>query len=115
MKTSNLGDAPVIHPVKGVDMALIGIGDRMTLTRMTIQPGSLFPEHSHPNEQIGTCIEGEGELRSGGKILKVRAGESWVIPENERHSFLSQGEKPVIIIEAWSPPREDYMAMARKK
>ena len=115
MKTSKLGDAPVIHPVKGVDMALIGIGERMTLTHMSIKPGSLFPEHSHPNEQIGTCIDGEGELRSGGKVLKVLPGVAWAIPENERHSFLSQGDKPVIIIEAWSPPREDYMAMAKKK
>lgn len=104
-----------MKPLKGVDMAIIGDGERMTLIRITVQPGAVFPEHSHPNEQIGTCLHGEGELTSGGESLGVEPGVSWTIPANEPHSFVAKGDEPVIIYEVWSPPREDYLSMAEKR
>lgn len=96
-------------------MAILGSGEKLTLIRMNIQPGSIFPKHSHPNEQIGTCLEGDGELKSGGRAIKVVPGSSWTIPANENHSFIAKGEKIVVIVEAWSPPREDYLSMAKKR
>ena len=41
-------------------MDLLGDGERMTLVRIYAQPEAVFPDHSHPNEQIGICIEGGG-------------------------------------------------------
>jgi hypothetical protein len=32
---------------------------------------------------------------------------------NEAHRFEAKGDRPVIIFEAWSPPREDYRARAK--
>ncbi len=114
MKSLRNSDAPRFEPVKGAEMALIGDGERMTLTRIYIKPGAVFPDHSHPNEQIGTCIEGKGVLISGGKSLNVEAGVTWTIPADEEHRFEAMGDHPVIIYEAWSPPREDYRALAKK-
>jgi quercetin dioxygenase-like cupin family protein len=113
MKHFKLEEAPRLEPVKGAHMALIGDGERMTLIRMEFKPGSIVPDHSHPNEQIGTCIEGTGTLTSGGMPLKVEPGVSWVIPADESHKFEANGNSSVIIYEAFSPPREDYRAMAR--
>lgn len=115
MKSTRIDEAPRLKPLKGVDMAILGSGERMTLIRIIVQPGAMFPEHSHPNEQIGTCIKGEGELTSGSKNIKVKPGVSWTIPSNEPHSFVAKGDTPVLIHEAWSPPREDYLSMAGKK
>lgn len=114
MRSTSIKDAPRLKPLKGIEMAILGSGETMTLIRIVIQPGAFLPEHSHHNEQIGTCLEGEGELTSGGKSIKVEAGISWTIPSNEIHSFIAHGDKPVLIHEAWSPPREDYLSMAKK-
>lgn len=114
MKSTRIDKALTLSPLEGVEMAILGSGDNMTLIRITVQPGARFPEHSHPNEQIGTCLKGEGELISGGKSIKVEPGVSWTIPADEPHSFVAKGSLPAIIHEAWSPPREDYLSMAKK-
>ena len=114
MKSTRMREAPRLKPLKGVEMAILGSGERITLIRIVIQPGASFPEHSHPNEQIGACLEGRGELISGGENLRVEPGVSWTIPADEPHSFVAEGDQPVVIYEAWSPPREDYLAMAEK-
>ena len=113
MKSTRVEDAPRFNPVKGAEMALIGDGGKMTLVRILIQPGSVFPDHAHPNEQIGTCIEGTGVLTSGGKDLQVKPGVTWSIPVNEPHKFVATGDEPVVIYEVWSPPREDYRKLAK--
>ena len=115
MKSTRIDEAPTLSPLEGVEMAILGSGENMTLIRIIVQPGALFPEHSHPNEQIGTCLKGEGELVSGGKSIKVKPGVSWTIPADEPHSFVAKGNTPVLINEAWSPPRKDYLSMAKTK
>jgi quercetin dioxygenase-like cupin family protein len=112
MKYVKMEEAPRFEPVPGAEMALIGDGADMTLTRIYIKPGSVFPDHAHPNEQIGTCIQGEGVLTSGGRSLDVKPGVTWTIPAGEPHDFVAKGDTPVIIFEVWSPPREDYRAKA---
>lgn len=114
MRSTRFEVASRFKPLKGVEMAIIGSGEKMTLIRMSIQPGAFFPEHSHHNEQIGTCLHGEGELVSGGESVRVEPGVSWTIPSNELHSFVAKGDETVIIYEVWSPPREDYISMAKK-
>lgn len=112
MKVCNLATAPRLEPVPGVEMSILGSGEKMTLTRMVIKPGAIFPEHKHINEQIGLCLEGGGELISNGKRIRVEPGVSWCIPENEPHSYIN-GNQITIIIEGWSPPREDYVSIAK--
>ncbi|MFQ6077253.1 MAG: cupin domain-containing protein [Candidatus Bathyarchaeia archaeon] len=112
MRSTSIEKAPRLRPLKGVEMAILGSGENMTLIRILIQPGAVFPDHSHPNEQIGTCLEGRGVLTSGGESLEVAPGVSWTIPPNETHSFVGKGDRPVVIYEGWSPPREDYLSMA---
>ncbi|MBS7619690.1 cupin domain-containing protein [Candidatus Bathyarchaeota archaeon] len=114
MKSMRLEEAPTLQPIKGFEMFIIGNGKTMTLIKIIAQPGAKMPEHKHNSEQIGTCLEGEGELTSGGET-QVKPGISWVIPSNEPHSFIALGDKPVVLTEAWSPPREDYLEMAKRR
>jgi quercetin dioxygenase-like cupin family protein len=113
MKSSRVEEVPRFKPLEGVEMALIGDGDNMTLIKIFIQPGAVFPDHTHLNEQIGTCVKGEGILTSGGDVLNVESGVAWTIPANEVHGFMAKGDGPVIIYEVWSPPREDYRSMVK--
>ena len=115
MKSTKIEAPPHLKPFKGVEMAILGSGERTTYIKMTCQPGSAFPGHSHPSEQIGPCLEGAGEFISGGETLRVTPSVSWTIPANETHSFVVKGERAVLIYEVWSPPREDYLLMAEKR
>jgi len=115
MRSIRLEEAPTLQPIKGFEMFIIGDGETMTFIKIIVQPGAVIPEHKHHNEQIGTCLEGEGELTSGGETLKVKPGVSWVIPNNEPHSFIALGDKPVVLTEVWSPPRKDYLSMAKSR
>jgi len=114
MKSSRVEDAPRLSPLRGIDMTILGSGERATFIRIVLQPGAVLPMHTHPNEQIGTCLGGEGELISGDEVLRVEPGVSWTIPVDEPHSFTVKGDRPVVINEIWSPPREDYLSMATK-
>jgi quercetin dioxygenase-like cupin family protein len=113
MKIKNTDNAPRLIPAEGVVMMLIGNGKKITLIKVILQPGAMIVDHNHPNEQIGTCIEGEGVLSSGDEKIQVYPGVTWTIPGGEMHRFEVFGEKEVQLIEAFSPPREDYRAMAR--
>lgn len=113
MKSTTIENAPKFKLMKGVKMTLIGNGERMSFIRIKIKPGAVIPDHSHPHEQIGTCVEGEGVLTSGGEALKVVPGITWTIPPEEVHRFEAKGENPTLIHEIWSPPREDYKKLAK--
>ena len=113
METRTWETAPNLNPVEGVKISIIGDGKNLTYCYINCKPGALIDDHSHHNEQIGTCIQGVGTLVSGGKTLKIKPGLSWLIPPNEVHKFTAEGEKEVILIEAFSPPRIDYTSVAR--
>ena len=113
MKITIVDRAPRFEIVDGVEIILIGIGEKMMLSKIILKPNTILPNHNHPNEQIGICVNGSGTMISGGTSYHVHSGVSWTIPAYEEHSFESKGEIPVIIYEGWSPPREDYKKMAK--
>jgi len=115
MKSGVIGRVPRISPTKGVSMDILGSGEKLTLVRIVAEPGAVIAEHSHPNEQIGTCVSGMGRLIVKGSQLKVEPGVCWIVESNESHSFIAEGGVSCVLVEAFSPPREDYLAMASRK
>lgn len=60
-----------------------------------LEPSSVIPPHKHPWEHEIFVIEGEGEIRVGGQLLKVREGEAVYIPPGVEHSYKNQSrDKP---------------------
>ncbi len=81
----------------------------------TITPGIPTPAHSHPHEQIGFLIEGEGDLYIGKEKNHVVAQCTFVAPPNVPHNFDATGKKPAVLVECFAPPREDYLSMVSGK
>lgn len=113
METRTWETAPNFNPVDRVKISIIGDGTNLTYCYITCKPGAVIDNHSHHNEQVGTCIQGMGTLVSGCNTLKIKPGLSWLIPPDEVHKFTAEGEKEVILIEAFSPPRLDYTSVAK--
>jgi len=113
MQPTSWDEAPRFEPIPGVDIRIIGNGMHATMCYIVIHPGAVVDWHSHPHEQMGTLISGNGELTSGGKTVKGKPGSAWCIPPNEEHRFETKGDKPAVIIETFAPARTDYVIKVR--
>jgi len=65
------------------------------------------PEHQHPHEQMGMCLEGRFELVIAGEARVVAAGDSYLVPGDTPHSARSL-DAPARALDIFAPPREDY-------
>ena len=82
-------------------------GGKMSMVVFYIAPGADVPEHSHPQEQIGTVLKGSLELIIGDEKKVVKPGDVWCIPPYVVHSGHCP-EEATEVLECFAPPREDY-------
>jgi quercetin dioxygenase-like cupin family protein len=82
-------------------------GAHAMISLVEMQPHSVVEPHSHPHEQLGLLIEGEGEFTIGEETRHVCAGDMWRIPGGVLHT-LTCGDQPIRAIDVFYPIREDY-------
>lgn len=58
----------------------------VTLAYVTIQAGTLLPEHAHPQEQVCNVLQGQLELTIEGDSRVLEPGIAATIAPNLRHS-----------------------------
>lgn len=83
-------------------------GERIMLSYSKIEPNSKSPLNRHPHEQAGIVIEGELKLTIGKETRILKKGDAFNIPGNVEHKG-ETGNQQTIIVEVFSPPREDYI------
>lgn len=71
-------------------------GTASTITRYIYEPGSIFPAHTHPEEQITIVHQGAIEFEIDGEITTLRAGELAIIPGGAVHGARVIGDETVI-------------------
>jgi quercetin dioxygenase-like cupin family protein len=97
-----------INPKKLVD-GIIGYythGEKLTFGYVELGAGSKIPQHHHIHEQITYIIEGQLDMIIDGKAYSLTPGMYFVIPSNTPHSAIAKTDCK--IVDAFSPPREDY-------
>ncbi|MFW9995839.1 MAG: cupin domain-containing protein [Candidatus Odinarchaeota archaeon] len=109
MKIVKSDEAPELETVKGRHGVILVVGEKAMMMKLTVEPGIPTPAHSHPHEQMGHLLEGKGVLYIGDESKEITAGTSFQIPSNIPHNFDATGDKPAVLIEAFIPPREDYI------
>jgi len=114
MKIVRQEDAPKLETVKGRHGVILVVGERAMMMKLTVEPGIPTPPHSHPHEQMGHLIEGEGTLYIGDESTSIKAGTSFWVPPNAPHNFDATGDKPAVLVEAFAPPREDYLEKVKE-
>jgi quercetin dioxygenase-like cupin family protein len=88
-------------------------GERLTFGILELKPGVHIPSHSSPSEQVGIVVQGEVTLTIDGETRVCGVGDWWIIPANVPDTIESVGAEGCTIIEAFSPPREDWVDMPR--
>ena len=109
MKTINPGEHPTLETVPGRFGEIIIVGEKAMMMRLTVQPNVPTPPHKHPHEQMGLVLEGEGTLYIDGEEKHIVEGTSFWVPQNSAHNFDATGDKPAVLIECFTPIREDYL------
>ena len=61
---------------------------------VSFAPGSSFPRHKHPGEEIIYVTQGTLEYEVAGKWVTVKAGEVLFVPDGVVHAARNTGKEP---------------------
>jgi unsaturated pyranuronate lyase len=103
-------DAMGVIPIWDGVIARAVVGRDCALSVVELEPNSVVPEHSHPNEQLGLVISGSVSFRIGEEERQLAQGGMWNIPPNVPHE-VHIGPEGAVIIDVFSPPRQDWQAL----
>jgi quercetin dioxygenase-like cupin family protein len=97
-------DIPAESVFPGITRQVVH-GDRQTMVRYVYAPGSVFPIHAHPEEQVTVVVSGRIAFDVDGQRVELGPGEVAVIPPNVPHGANVVGEEIVETFNALSPRR----------
>jgi quercetin dioxygenase-like cupin family protein len=80
-------------------------GERQTMVRYLYAPGSIFPIHQHPEEQITVVISGQIAFHVDSAERTLGPGGVAIIPPNVPHGAKVVGDETVETFNAMSPRR----------
>jgi quercetin dioxygenase-like cupin family protein len=80
-------------------------GDRQTMIRYLYEPGSVFPAHAHPEEQITVVVRGRIAFQIDRQWRELGPGQVAIIPANMPHGARVVGSETVETFNALSPRR----------
>ncbi len=104
-------DVSRIEMLKGVHRKTMATTDEVMLCEFFLERDAVVPTHQHMNDQVGYVISGELEMTIGGVVQVCNAGDTYAIPGGVMHS--ARAIVDCLVIDAFSPPRNDYRTEAR--
>ena len=87
-------------------------GSRVMFSFVRLHPDVAMPRHNHPHEQLGYILEGSMKLTIDQEERDLHPGDAYTIPGGVFHGAVS-GPDGCLVLDAFSPPREDYLARAQ--
>jgi quercetin dioxygenase-like cupin family protein len=99
-------EAKPIHVLPGLIRKTLAQSTSMMICEFAFEADVEIPIHSHPHEQVGYLVYGQVEMTIDGKKFLLNKGDSYCAPSNVPHG--AHTLQPSIIIDTFSPPREDY-------
>jgi len=106
-----LSEIDQIEMLPGVHRRTMATTDEAMLCQFSIESGSIVPIHSHKNDQVGYVVSGKIEMTIGKDVRKLSPGDTYAIPGGIEHSAKAIVDS--VVIDVFSPPREDYRTEAR--
>ncbi len=85
----------------------IFVGDQSMLSVVTIEPFAVGEVHSHPQEQWGILLDGDGVRIQDGEETAIKAGDFWLTPGGTPHGIRA-GANGARVLDVFSPPRDEY-------
>jgi quercetin dioxygenase-like cupin family protein len=108
----DLDSIPALEPLPGCRLRTPH-GQNLMLSYLEMDTGAEIPWHHHPHEQGGMLIHGKLQLSIGDETRICEPGAMFLIPANVPHRALAI-EGPVVVLDVFSPIREDYADMMNR-
>ena len=89
---------------------------RITITRVTVQPGATNPPHRHTaSEQVWVALRGRGQLLlEGGRTATFAEGDVVRFEDGEFHGFENSSDSEFEYLSVTSPPTNFRAAYEKK-
>jgi quercetin dioxygenase-like cupin family protein len=100
-------DARPTHPEPGLTRLVGAYNDKLFLAEHRMEKGWVGAAHSHPHDQIAYVVSGHLVVKAGGATFEVRAGDSFVVRGGVEHQ--ASALEPSLVIDVFTPCREDYL------
>lgn len=94
----------------GIRRRTLTHGRHMYQMQAELEAGARMPEHQHVQEQIVHVVKGRVRFSIEGEERELGAGDSVYLASNQPHG-VSEAIEATSIVDTFSPPREDYIAM----
>lgn len=105
---TNWENIPIENPAEGIERQMV-VGKDLMVCRFRFAPFLVTPAHSHPHEQMTLVIQGKVRFTLGNRERIVNPGDVLHFPSNSWHGA-TMLEEEVILIDIFSPIREDFLA-----
>jgi quercetin dioxygenase-like cupin family protein len=87
---------------------------RVTITRVTVEPGAANPRHAHESSEQVWALEGAGTLLLAEKRTQpIAAGDVVRFEDGDPHGFKNTGPTNFVYLSVTSPPLNFRAAYAR--
>src|SRR4026209_2744356 len=110
MQTYKWDTVAVEHLTDSIRRRMI-VGVKEMLVRWEFNKGALAARHSHPHEQIVLMVHGRLRLIVGDVETIMARDDIVVIPPDTPHE--AQALEDTVVIDFFSPPREDFLSGSR--
>lgn len=94
----------------GVKRRITADGDKLMQVEVHFQPGAEGYMHNHPHEQTSYVIKGGGIYTIVDQQYELHEGDIIFVPSGLMHGFLAKQGEETILLDSFSPPREDFRA-----
>ena len=84
---------------KGIHVRMLTVGE-VQLRHLVFEPGSLIPDHRHPEEVVTMILDGTMEMTVGEETRNVTAGDVFRVPPDTGHRGRVFSERVVAV--SWS-------------
>ena len=98
---------PVERPSEGIERQVV-VGERVMVCRFRFAPLLVTPEHSHPHEQMSLVVSGRVRFFIEGEERIAVPGDVLHFPPDCWHGATMM-EEEVVLIDIFSPVREDFL------
>jgi quercetin dioxygenase-like cupin family protein len=99
-------DANPVEMLPGLTRRVLASSDKMMLVEFTFEQGVEVPQHTHPHDQVGYVVSGRMRMIIGDQACECGPGDSYHAPPDVPHAGVALA--PSIVVDVFSPPREDY-------
>ena len=90
--------------------------ERITITRVTLEPGAVQPTHAHPkSEQVWVALQGTGTLLlAEGQSAEFKQGEVVRFADGDLHGLRNSSSESFVYLSVTSPPIDFAYAYRRE-